>query len=122
VKLNNLGKVVVEDHDGVQVSSLVDFLTSMAGGEVVLRGKSIEATGLSSRRVMFLLRKFLYVNHLSGHGVLDIGGSFEIFRIKPETKEEAEEHETLKPTRGPSRLRASSQIGSIVPNRNPPRP
>jgi hypothetical protein len=35
----------------------------------------------------FLLRKFLYVNHLSDYGVLDTGDSFEIVRIKPETRE-----------------------------------
>jgi hypothetical protein len=35
-----------------------------------------------------LLRKFLYVNHLSGYGVLDTAGSFEIVLIKPETGEE----------------------------------
>jgi hypothetical protein len=40
------------------------------------------------RGVRFLVRKFLYVDHLSGYGVLDSAGSFEIVRIKPETGEE----------------------------------
>jgi hypothetical protein len=60
----------------------------MSVGQFVLHGRSIEVTGLSSRRVKFLLRKFLYVNHLPGYGVLDTAGSFEIVRIKPETGEE----------------------------------
>jgi hypothetical protein len=38
--------------------------------------------------VKFLLRKFLYVNHLSGYGVLDTAGNAEIVRIKPGTGEE----------------------------------
>ncbi len=38
----------------------------MSVGVFVLHGKSIEVAGLSSRRVKFLLRRFLYVNHLSG--------------------------------------------------------
>jgi hypothetical protein len=44
-----------------------------------------------------LLRKFLYVNHLSGYGVLDTAGRFEIVHVKPETRG-AEEREPLKPT------------------------
>jgi hypothetical protein len=71
----NLGNVVADDFDSVQVSCLVKFLTAMSNGQFVLRGRSIEVTGVSSRRVKFLLRKFLYVNHLSGYGVLDTAGS-----------------------------------------------
>jgi hypothetical protein len=67
-------------------------------GQSVSLGKTIEVTGLSSRKVKFLLRKFLYVNHLSGYGVLDTAGSFEIVHIKPETREEEEKREPLKPT------------------------
>ena len=63
--------------DGGQVSSLVEFLIAMSSGQFVLFGKSIEVTGLSSRWVKFLLHKFLYVNHLSGHGVLDNAGRFQ---------------------------------------------
>ena len=43
---------------------------------------------LAKERVKFLLRRFLYVNYLSGYGVLDTAGSFEIVRIKPQTGEE----------------------------------
>jgi hypothetical protein len=70
--------VVVDDLDRVQGSSIVEFLTAMSSGLFVLHGKSILVTGLSSRRVRFLVCKFLYVNHLSGYGVLDTASSFEI--------------------------------------------
>ncbi len=93
-------KILASDLDNDQVSSLVEFLTAMSSGQFVLHGKSIEVTGLSNRRVKFLVRKFLHVNHLSDYGVLDTAGSFEIVHIKPETRqaEEAQERETLKPT------------------------
>jgi hypothetical protein len=60
----------------------------MSSGRFVLHGRSIEVTGLSNKRVKFLLHKFLHVNHLSGYGVLDTAGSFEIVHVKPETGEE----------------------------------
>jgi len=69
--------------------------------QFVLRGRSVDVTGLSGMRVRFPVRKFLYVNHLSGYGVLDTAGSFEIVHIKPETSDDAEEHETLRPPRVP---------------------
>ena len=87
-RVNRMTKVLADDFDNDQASSLVEFLTAMSNGQIVQHGKSIEVTGLSSRRVKFLLRKFLYVNHLSGYGVLDSAGSFEIVHIKPETREE----------------------------------
>ena len=93
-----LTRILADDFDSVQVSSLVEFMTATSSGQFVLHGKSIEVTGLSNKRVKFLLRKFLHVNHLSDYGVLDTAGSFEIVHIKPETREEEEEHETLKPT------------------------
>ncbi len=40
----------------------------------------------------------------------DTAGSFEIVHIKPETREEAEEQETLKPARGPHAPIASPSI------------
>jgi hypothetical protein len=64
-----LTNVLADDLDSVQVSSLVEFLRAMSVGQFVLHGRSIEVTGLSSRGVRFLLRKFLYVNYLSGYGV-----------------------------------------------------
>jgi len=69
-------KVLADDFDNDQASSLVEFLTAMSNGQLVQHGKSIEVTGLSSRRVKFLLHKFLYVNHFSGYGVLDTAGIF----------------------------------------------
>jgi hypothetical protein len=70
----------------------------MSSSQFVLLGRSIVVTGLPGRSVKFPVRKFLYINHLSGYGVLDTAGSFEIVYIKPETREEKEEHESLKPT------------------------
>ena len=109
---NRLTKVLADDLDSGQRSSLVEFLTAMSTGQFVLHGKSVEVTGLSSRRVKFLLRKFLYVNHLSGYGVLDTAGSFEIVHIKPETREEKEEHETLRH----SNQNSQSSIKCSLPN------
>ena len=93
-------KVLADDFDNDQASSLVEFLTAMSNGQLVQHGKTIEVTGLSSRRVKFLVNKFLHVNHLSEYGVLDTAGNFEIIHIRPETKqaEEAQEREALKPT------------------------
>jgi len=93
-------KVLADDFDNDQASSLVEFLTAMSNGQIVQHGKSIEVTGLSSRRVKFLVNKFLHVNRLSEYGVLDTAGNFEIVHIRPETKqaEEAQEREALKPT------------------------
>jgi hypothetical protein len=85
--LVDLTSVLADDLDGDQVSSL-EFFRAMSCGQFVLHGKSIEVTGLSSSRVKFLLRKFLHVNHLSGYGVLDTAGSFEIVRVKSGTGEE----------------------------------
>ena len=84
----------------------------MPSGQFVLRDKSINVASLSSGRVKFLLGKFLYVNHLSGYGVLDTAGSFEIVHIKPETREEKEEHETLRH----SNQNSQSSIKCSLPN------
>jgi len=78
-KKQRVAKALADDLDDGQGSSLVEFLPAMSSGQFVLEGKSIEVTGLSSRRVKFLLRKFLYVNHLSGYGVLDTVGSSGLF-------------------------------------------
>ena len=80
-------KVLTDDLDSVQISSLVEFLRSMSSGQFVLRGKSIEVTGLSNKRVKFLLRKFLHANRLSEYRVLDTTAALEIVRIKPEKGE-----------------------------------
>jgi hypothetical protein len=44
---------LADDLDSVQVSSLVESMTFMSGGQFVLHGKSIEDTGLSKRSVKF---------------------------------------------------------------------
>jgi hypothetical protein len=79
-KVNRLAKVLVDDLDIVQVSSLLGFLTSMSGGLFVLRGRSIEVSvplaGSSSMSIICPVMVF------------DTAGSFEIVRIKPETGEE----------------------------------
>jgi hypothetical protein len=61
-EVNDLTNVLADDFDNDQASSLVEFLSAMSNSQIVQRGKSIEVTGLSGRRVKFLLRKFLYVN------------------------------------------------------------
>ena len=80
-------KVLTDDLDSVQISSLVEFSRSMSSGQFVLRGKSIEVTGLSNKRVKFLLRKFLHANRLSEYRVIDTTAALEIVRIKPEKGE-----------------------------------
>ncbi len=80
-------KVLADDLDNQQVSSLVEFMTAMSSGQFVLRGKSIEVIGLSNKRVKFFLRKFLHANRLSEYRVLDTTASLETVRIKPEKAE-----------------------------------
>ena len=69
----------------------------MSTGQVSLRKKIIEVTGLTNEKIKFLLKKFLYSRHLPEFGVLDTAGNFEIVRLKPEEKRK-EQHETLSPT------------------------
>jgi len=86
-----LNKILASDLDSDQATSLVEFLTALSNGQLVLRGKSIEVTGLSNKRVKFLLHKFLRINHLSEYGVLDTGGTFEIVHIRPDAKRTEDE-------------------------------
>ena len=80
-----------DDLDSHQVSSLVEFMKAKADGHFVLHGKSLEVIGLSNKKVKFLLRKFLYANHLSEYNVLARADTFEIGRIRHEAKSKEDE-------------------------------
>ena len=90
-------KIVVDDLDSDEVSSLVEYMTAMSSGQMVQHKKIIEVNGLTNKKIKFLLHKFLYTRHLVGYGVLDTAGNFEIVYLKPEEKH-TEQHETLSPT------------------------
>ena len=90
-------KIVVDDLDSDEVSSLVEYMTAMSSGQMVQHKKIIEVNGLTNKKIKFLLYKFLYTRHLAGYGVLDTAGNFEIVHLKPEEKH-TEQHETLSPT------------------------
>ena len=89
-------KIVVDDLDSGEVSSLVEYVTAMSGGQMVQHKKIIEVNGLTNKKIKFLLHKFLYTRPLAGYGVLDTAGNFEIVHLKPE-KKQSEQHETLTP-------------------------
>ncbi len=90
-------KVVADDLQDDEVSSLVEYLTALSGGQITQRKKILDITGLTNRKIKFLLHKFLYTRHLSDYGILDTSGNFEIVHLKPEEKR-TEQHETLSPT------------------------
>ena len=96
-RVDNLTKIVVDDLDSDEVSSLVEYMTAMSSGQMVQHKKIIEVNGLTNKKIKFLLHKFLYTRHLVGYGVLDTAGNFEIVYLKPEEKH-TEQHETLSPT------------------------
>jgi len=72
-------------------------MTAMSSGHLTQHKKLIEVTGLTNKKIKFLLHKFLYARHLPDYGVLDTAGNFEIVHLKPE-KNQGEQHETLSPT------------------------
>jgi hypothetical protein len=72
-------------------------MTAMSSGELTQHKKIIEVTGLTNKKIKFLLHKFLYMRHLPDYGVLDTAGNFEIVHLKPEEKQ-PERHENLSPT------------------------
>jgi hypothetical protein len=90
-------KIVADDLQEDQVSSLVEYMTAMSQGQITQHKKTIEVTGLTNKEIKFLLHKFLYTRHLQSYGVLDTAGNFEIVHLKPEEKH-TEQHETLSPT------------------------
>jgi hypothetical protein len=81
-----LTKVLADDLGNDQVVFLVDFMRTAPNGKFTRRGKRIEITGLTRKKVKILIRKFLHTNHLTHHRVIDTGGVFEIVRVKPEPK------------------------------------
>jgi hypothetical protein len=83
-----LTKVLADDLENDQAASLVAFMRTASNGNLTLRGKKIEITGLTSKKVKFLLRKFLHTNHLNDFDVLNLPGNFEIVRIGPDAKKE----------------------------------
>ena len=91
-------KVVAEDLENNQFSSLVQFLISTSSGPLVQHGKVISITGITRKKVKFLLHKFLHANHLSQYRVLDTTTAFEIVHIKPEAQKgkRLERHKPLK--------------------------
>jgi len=94
---------VADDLQDEEVSSLLEYMTAMSGGQISQQKKILEVTGLTNKKIKFLLHKFLYTRHLPGYGVLDTAGNFEIVRLKPEEKRK-EQPETLSPTMLPESI------------------
>jgi hypothetical protein len=92
-----LTQIVADDLENDEVSSLVEYMTAMSGGQVTQHRKIIEVTGPTNEKIKFLLHKFLYRRHQPEYRVLDTAGNFEIVHLKHE-KKESEQHETLTPT------------------------
>ena len=90
-------RIVADDLQGDEVTSLVEYMTAMSTGQIGQHKKVIEVDGLTNKKIKFLLHKFLYTRHLSDYGILDTSGNFEIVHLKPEEKR-TEQHETLSPT------------------------
>ena len=95
--MNGLTRIVADDLQGDEVTSLVEYMTAMYKGQIAQHEKVIEVDGLTNKKIKFLLHKFLYTRHLSDYGILDTSGNFEIVHLKPEEKR-TEQHETLSPT------------------------
>ena len=84
-------KVLADDLQNNQFSSLVEFMRSASKGTLARHRKRIEITGLTNKNVKFLLHKFLHINHLSEYGILDTAGTFEIVHIRPNAKRTEDE-------------------------------
>ena len=84
-------KVLADDLDDNQFSSLAEFMRSESNGKFARRGKRIEITDQTNKRVKFLLHKFLHTSHLSEYNVLARTDTFEIVRIRPEAKSKKDE-------------------------------
>jgi hypothetical protein len=90
-----LTRILAEDLEDKQFSSLVESLRSRSNGKFARHGKRIEITGKTNKRVKFLLQKFLHANRLSEYRVLDTTAALEIVRIRPE-KEKMKKPSPLK--------------------------
>jgi hypothetical protein len=62
-------------------------MTAVSSGQVTQHKKLVEVTGLTNKKIKFLLHKFLYIRHLPDYGVLDTAGNFEIVHLKPEKEQ-----------------------------------
>ena len=78
-----MAKIVAGDLLNEEVSSLVEYMAAVSSGQIAQHKKLVEVTGLSNTKIKFLVKKFLYTRHLPGYRVLEVGGSFEIVRLKP---------------------------------------
>jgi hypothetical protein len=95
--VNRLTRIVADDLQDDEVTSLVEYLTAITAGQIAQHKKVIEVNGLTNKKIKFLLHKFFYTRHLSDYGVLDTSGNFEIVQLKAEEKR-PEQHENLSPT------------------------
>ena len=111
--MSRLTRIVADDLQNDEVYSLVESMTTMSSGQITQHKKVIEVTGLTNKKINFLLHKFLYTRHLSDYGVLDTSGNFEIVHLKPEEKQ-SEQHGTLSPTMGRQITGSHSSLGPAV--------
>jgi hypothetical protein len=84
-------RVLADDLDNNQFSSLVEFMELAPIGKLARRGKRIAINGLTNKKIKFLLRKFLHTNHLSEYNILTRADTFEIIRIRPEADSKEDE-------------------------------
>jgi len=63
-RVNQLTRIVADDLENDEVSSLVEYMTAISSGQVSQRKKILEITGLTNKKIKFLLHKFLYTRHL----------------------------------------------------------
>jgi hypothetical protein len=72
--VNPLTRIVADDLQNGEASSLVEYMTAMSSGQVTQHKKIIEVTGLTNKKIIevtglinkkikFLLHKFLYTRH-----------------------------------------------------------
>ena len=95
--VNRLTQIAADELQNDEVSSLMEYMTAMSSRQVSQHKKIIEVTGLTNKKIKFLLHKFLYTRHMQEYGVLDTAGNFEIVHLKPE-KKQSDQQETLTPT------------------------
>ena len=62
--MNRLTRIVADNLQNDEVSSLVEYMTAMSSGQLTQHKKIIEVTGLTNKKIKFLLHKFLYTRHL----------------------------------------------------------
>jgi len=102
-----LTRILAEDLEDNQFSSLVEFMRSRSNGKFARHGKRIEVIGPTKKKIKFLLHKFLHANRLSEYRVLDTTAALEIVRIKPEKAE--------RKTKKPAPLKHPVPYGPPIP-------